>query len=370
MQTERNDSVVKPTRLGGVGLGLVISAALSAGGALAEPADNSASGEQASSAAGSPMEKFQKDAPRNWGKWGEGDQVGALNYLTDSEVMRGIEAVKSGRTFTLQIPMTHGKGPVFPGRVATMHYMAQDESLYSSGKSDALAGGVKFSDDVAFMYLQGTTHVDALAHAWYGDEIYGGESAQSTVHGHAHGDVAALGEKGIVGRGVLLDLGRHMGTGDKHRLAPDTCVGLEDLKATAEAQGVSIEKRDILLLRTGSIPRFYEEEADHPWDAMTEPGLCYGHDLVDWLSEMEIPAIAADNLAIEKVVQQFEGETLIIPLHGALMRDQGIVLTEIYWLEELADDSAEDGQYSFLFVAAPLKMEEGSGSPVNPVVIK
>ncbi|MBA1147131.1 cyclase family protein [Ectothiorhodospiraceae bacterium WFHF3C12] len=320
-------------------------------------------------AADSAMERMQADAPNNWGKWGDGDEVGALNYLDADQVMRGTKAVRSGETFTLQIPMTHGKGPVFPGRVPTMHYMAQDEGIYASGKSDVLAGGVKFSDDVAFMYLQGTTHVDALAHAWYGDEVYGGVSADSTIHGHTQADVAALGERGIVGRGVLLDVGRHMGN-DSDRLAPNTCVTLDDLKATAEAQGVTVEKRDILLLRTGSIPRFYEEEPDAAWDAMSEPGLCYSQALVEWIDEMEIPAIAADNLAVEKVVQQIDGDTVIIPLHGALMRDMGVVLTEIHWLEALADDSAEDGQYSFLFVAAPLKMEQGTGAPVNPVVVK
>lgn len=320
-------------------------------------------------AADSSMSQLQADAPNNWGKWGDGDEVGALNYLDDAQVIRGSKAVKTGETFTLQIPMIHGKGPVFPGRIPTMHYMAQDEGIYASGKSDALAGGVKFSDDVAFMYLQGTTHVDALAHAWYGDEVYGGVSANSTIHGHTQADVAALGEHGIVGRGVLLDVGRHKG-GEGKRLAPNACVTLDDLKATASAQKVKIEKRDILVLRTGSIPRFYEEEPDAAWDAMTEPGLCYSKALVEWIDEMEIPAIAADNLAVEKVVQQIDGETFVIPLHGALMRDLGVVLTEIHWLEALANDSAEDGQYSFLFVAAPLKMEQGTGAPVNPVVVK
>ena len=36
----------------------------------------------------------------------------------------------------------------------------------------------------------------------------------------------------------------------------------------------------------------------------------------------------------------------------------------------LAADCAEDGRYAFLYVAAPLKVAKGSGSPVNPVVIK
>ncbi|MCC5859871.1 MAG: cyclase family protein [Ectothiorhodospiraceae bacterium] len=321
------------------------------------------------SAGDSAMERLQQDAPSNWGKWGDNDQIGALNYLDDAQVLLGVAEVRSGRTFTLQIPMTHGHGPVFPGRTPPLHFMANDEGMYLSGKQEPLAGGVKYSDDVAFIYLQGTTHVDALAHVWYGDYVYGGESAKSTVHGHAHADVSALGEHGIVGRGVLLDLGRHLGE-DNGRLAPDTCVHLDDLIATADAQGVTLEKRDILILRTGSIPRFYDEEPDVSWDAMTEPGLCYSRELVEWMYDMEIPSLVADNLAVEKVVQQIDGETVIIPLHGALMRDLGIVLTEIAWLEDLAADSAEDGQYTFLYTAAPLKMVEGSGSPVNPIAVK
>lgn len=351
-----------PTRRAGRGYLLALAAT---GALLATTAPAPAEAQKETST----IERLQADAPRNWGKWGEGDEIGALNYLDAAQAKRGAQAVRSGKTFTLQIPMTHDDGPVFPGRVAMQHYMSQDEALYGSGKADPVAGGIKYSDDVAFMYLQGTTHVDALAHAWYGEQIYGGVSANSTVHGHAAADVAALGERGIVGRGVLLDVGRHRG-GDNGRLAPDTCIHLEDLKATAKAQEIEVAKRDILVIRTGSLVRYYEDEPDAEWNAMNEPGLCYSRELLQWLDARQTPAILMDNIAIEKVVQEIDGEQLVIPLHGALMRDMGIVLSEINWLEDLADDSAADGQYSFLLTAAPLKVEEGSGAPVNPVAIK
>ncbi|MGP9497111.1 cyclase family protein, partial [Pseudoalteromonas sp. AOP7-A1-14] len=111
------------------------------------------------------IEELQKDMPKNWTKWGKENQIGALNYLDKTQALRGIKAVNSGKTFTLQLPITHGIGPVFPGRVPAMHYMTQDQSMYSTGKLDELAGGVKYSDDAVFMYLQGTTHMDALGHA-------------------------------------------------------------------------------------------------------------------------------------------------------------------------------------------------------------
>lgn len=322
-----------------------------------------------SALAETPITRLQSDAPSNWGKWGPNDEVGSLNYLGQSEVLRGIESVKTGDVYSLQIPMEHNFGPVFPGRIPTMHYMAQDESTFAAGKKEPLPGGVKFSDDVVFMYLQGTTHVDALGHAWYSDKVYGGKPASTTVDGHAHADVAAIGKHGIVGRAVLLDVGRFMG-GEDARLAPNTCITLTDLQATAESQKVDIQKRDIILIRTGAMERYYDQDPDVAWNAMSEPGLCYSEELVQWFADMETPMIAADNLGVEKVVQKIDGETLLIPLHGALIRDLGIVLSEIYWLKDLAADSAKDGQYSFLFVAAPLQVEEGSGAPVNPIAIK
>jgi hypothetical protein len=57
-------------------------------------------------------------------------------------------------------------------------------------------------------------------------------------------------------------------------------------------------------------------------------------------------------------------------VNGALIRDLGVVLSELYWLDDLADDSAKDGQHTFFFTAAPLKIKGGSGSPVNPMIIK
>ncbi len=45
-------------------------------------------------------------------------------------------------------------------------------------------------------------------------------------------------------------------------------------------------------------------------------------------------------------------------------------LTEITWLDDLADACAADGRWTFLYVAAPLEVVGGSGAPVNPVAIR
>jgi len=315
------------------------------------------------------LESVLKGTPKNWNKWGKNDNTGALHYLDKAQTLRGIKAVQSGERFTLQIPMVHGIGPVFPGRIPVMHYMTQDESTFYFEKKKPLDGGVKYSDDVVFMYLQGTTHTDALGHAWYGDYVYGGKPAKTTVDGHSAVDVAAIGEVGITGRAVLVDVGHFLG--DKNgRLAPNSCITLKDINKVLKKQKTSVEKRDILIIRTGSMGRFYDEKDKKNWNATTEPGLCYSKELVKWIRDMEIPMIGSDNLAIEKAFHKVNDDVMGIPLHGALIRDLGVVLTELLWLEDISKSSVKDGQYTFFYAAAPLKMKGGSGSPTNPIAIK
>ena len=83
---------------------------------------------------------------------------------------------------------------------------------------------------------------------------------------------------------------------------------------------------------------------------------------------MEIPNLVTDTIANEVTIDPDNGAALV--LHSALMRNLGVTLTEIADLEALAADCADDGRYAFLYVAAPLKVAKGSGSPVNPVAIK
>lgn len=101
---------------------------------------------------------------------------------------------------------------------------------------------------------------------------------------------------------------------------------------------------------------------------LSEPGLTYSPELVKWFQDMEIPNLVTDTIANEVTIDPVSGAAL--PLHNALMRNLGVALTEIAQLDPLAEDCARDGQYTFLYTAAPLKVMGGTGAPANPVVIK
>jgi kynurenine formamidase len=307
-----------------------------------------------------------KDSPTNWGRWGADDEVGALNHLTAEEVLRGVRHVRQGKVFTLQIPMGHPAGdPVWPGRRGVEKLMVLDESDWLGGKAPEFPGGLHYADDYFTGFLQGSTQYDALGHLWYDGQIYNGYDAKSTIGGLDKASVAAIAERGVVGRGVLVDMARHRG---KDHLAKGETFTHTDLEAAAEAQGVTIEKHDILIIRTGWIGHWYTTTPAEFYDGFCEPGLTYSPGLVEWFQEREIPNLVTDTIANEVTVDPESGVAL--PLHNALMRNLGVVFTEICRLDELAADCAADGQWTFLYTAAPLNVVKGTGAPVNPVVVK
>jgi kynurenine formamidase len=293
------------------------------------------------------------------------DEVGALNYLTADEVLRGIQHVRKGEVHTLQRLIGDPKGdPVWPGRTPAERTQVLDESSWDGADGPAFPGGLHYADDKINAFLQGSTQYDALGHVWYGGQIWNGYDARTTVGGLDKASVEPIAQKGVVGRGILLDMARFRG---KATLDKAETFTHEDLQACAAAQGVTIEKRDVLVIRTNFLQLFHEQ-GDAFYDGFCEPGLVYSDGLVRWFQDMEIPNLVTDTIANEVTYDPNNGTAL--PLHCALMRNLGVTLTEIADLETLAASSAEDGQYTFLYAAAPLKVHLGSGSPVNPLAIK
>jgi hypothetical protein len=72
-----------------------------------------------------------QNSPKNWGRWGADDEVGALNFLTSKEILRGVQAVKQGKVFMLGVPVARPAGdPIYPGRGKTTRTMAMDKGHY------------------------------------------------------------------------------------------------------------------------------------------------------------------------------------------------------------------------------------------------
>jgi kynurenine formamidase len=305
-----------------------------------------------------------KDSPTNWGRWGDNDEVGGLNLLDAGQVLRGARAVRQGRVVTLQRRLGDTADELMhPSREPAQHTITQDWQSYQDGSAETFPGGLQFADDTLTMHLQATTHVDGLGHAWFGDTIYNGRSADTTTGGMRYAGALPLAERGIVGHGVLLDIPAYRG---KDMLEPGEALDHSDLLDCARTQGIDLAPRDILVIRTGW-PRYCAQAGPDVLTDLNEPGLLYSPELVDWFRSMEIPVLVTDTIANEAT---HAPDGSVFALHGALMRNLGVIFTELAALEDLAMDCAGDGQYSFLYAASPLKVTAATGAPVNPLAIK
>jgi kynurenine formamidase len=313
-----------------------------------------------------PIAEVLRDAPTNWGRWGDVDEVGALNFLGRAEVLAALPLVRSGETFTLQTPMADPAGdPVSPSRASAVRTSVTDQSSWSGPSPPEVPGGARLADDTVVAYLQGTTQCDALGHVWFDDTLWNGYPAEGTIGGLDRAGVGPLARRGIVGRAVLIDIARHRG---KAVLDPGETFDHLDIEAAALGQGVELRPHDILLFRTGRLSMYYSSDRSTFHDSWPEPGLVYSPALARWFLDRETPAIGSDTIGIEVTLDPSSGAKLVV--HNALMRNLGIVFVEICDLDAWATACAADGRWDALFVAAPLNVVGAAGAPVNPVVLR
>jgi kynurenine formamidase len=260
------------------------------------------------------MDEVLKEAPKNWGKWGEEDEVGALNYLTTEEVFRGVRHIKSGTVFTLQRLIGDPKGdPVWPGRTPAEKTMILDESSWDGDGAPQFPGGLHYADDKISAFLQGSTQYDALGHVWYGGRLW---------NGYADGqDLAALPLESCVE--LPAALARTIGSGSR-------AVDVGAL-AALEVAGRAV------LLHTGGDAAWGHAgyAADAPY--LTEAG-------ARWLAERGARLVGIDSVSIDDI--QGGGRR---PAHSILLRAGIPVVEHLTGLGQLPPTG-------FRFTAAPIPL--------------
>ncbi len=300
----------------------------------------------------------------NWGRWGPDDEKGALNFITPERVLAATALPRRGQVISCALPFDkNGPQSGVGGRHNPIHYMLAHGGDALAGAQDAFPGGFRYADDAVTMPLQCGTQWDSLAHVFYDGKMYNDRDIRLvTSQGAAKNGIEAA-RNGVVGRGVLLDLPRHLGVDwleDGHAIKPD------ELDICAEAEGVSIESGDIVLVRTGMLTRCLREKSWAGYCGGPAPGLsihCAG-----WLHEREIAAICTDTWGLEVI--PYETVDCVSPLHMISLRNTGVLFGEIFQLDDLARACAEDRRYAFLFAAPPLPITGAVGSPINPLAIR
>ncbi len=217
---------------------------------------------------------------------------------------------------------------------------------------DYLRGEVSSASEVFVLGGHVGTHIDALCHFSRGGLLHGGVAAadvQSFTRGVRHLSIDTVGP--VFRRGVLVDVATHAG---REVLPIDFSIGPETLAAAAAAQSVEIRAGDVVLIRTGWA-RLWTDPAAYIAE-VRGPGI--NEAAARWLSAREIFAGGSDTIAFEFVPSD-------MPVHAHFLVEKGIHIIEALDLEALAADRV----YEFTFVAIPLKIAGGTGSPIRALAL-
>lgn len=318
--------------------------------------------------------RHRTDAPpgSSWHLFGPGDQLGTLNFLTEQSALDGAALVNRGRTFNLDYPLNTFVPSLAGTRPATEHHIFSNNPNHRDDWLDSF-------------YLQSTSQVDGLRHIRHPRHgFYGGVPDERVAVGEPALGIQLLAEKGLVGRGILLDAVRyfdHLG----EPLAPDAPRGITpaELDAMAAHAGVEVRPGDILLLRTGFAEHWLSSTPDQRAKRTGGPGLHQSEEMLAWLWDHRISLAAADNGGLEAFpvdpasgwVDPDEpppprGPSHNGMLHRPLIALLGLIIGELWKLDELAEDCAADGVCEFLLTAKPLNLVGGVGSPPNALAVK
>jgi kynurenine formamidase len=300
---------------------------------------------------------------RNWGRWGDDDEAGTLNFITPEDIVAAARLVRRGKVFSLAMPLDE-RGPQTGcnRRYNPIHYMIWTGADAYAGAQDHL--GLRYADDAALMPLQCGTHWDALSHVFYYDSMYNGYDVRLVdARGAQKCGIDKVCDR-MVGRGVLIDVARAHGV---DALPDGYPIRAEELQRVAEDQGVEVRRADFVLVRTGQLGARMRSGVWGTYASGTAPGLAL--DTADWVHAKEIAAVACDTYAVEVRPEETE-DKVRRPWHWIVIPNMGLTMGENFRLDELAEDCASDRAYEFLFVSPPLPFTGAVGSPTSPLAIK
>jgi kynurenine formamidase len=291
------------------------------------------------------------------------NEIGPVRNLPGAQVARAASLVRRGQIFSLAAPRFRGM-PLFPGHPNfEVLGFRTPRGIRVSGETpwgphnDACLG---YMSEVIFGSMHTGAHIDALAHMTVGRDAhwYGGANEDEHLgdFGPSRGDGAKL--PPLFTRGVLLDVPGYRGIGALPRSEPITDA---ELKAVADAQGVTVETWDVVLVRTG-LMRFWpdrERLAEHR-------GAGPDASAARWLAQLGVVATGSDTETYEVQPAPDPGiPSNPQPVHTHLLIEHGIYIMESLDLEILAKEQI----YEFLFVALPVKVVGATGSMIDPIAV-
>ncbi|KAK0186058.1 hypothetical protein F5146DRAFT_1005190 [Armillaria mellea] len=296
-----------------------------------------------------------------WGLWGDDDQLGTVNLLTDDVVKQAAtEEIKTGQSVSLNWPINFPEKPLFKRKAAQI-LMMPDERGYAHREDEIEMVHTLNLLDIDFMLS--CTKSPGHAVGTPKDMLLGGKVPTPDPMS-VDPRLSRLGDPnstpdwadhGICGRGVFLDLvDFYTSSGSPLPYDPWTTYAIKvpELEACAAKQGVKFRAGDILLIRVGHIKRYNESSQEEKnavgsRDEETLAGIDQSDDMKRFLWDNHFSAIVSDQPALE-----------VCLIFTSFRRFWG----EMFDLEKLSQVCKKTGRYTFFFSSWPLPMRLRSAS--------
>ena len=285
---------------------------------------------------------------KTWGRWGDGDDKGASNLITPEKVASATALVEQGIVVSLAPPVP---------QVAAAD--VNENGLFRRTTNRIHDGGTTDTYSVSYHGLT-VAHMDAFCHFFENGEMYNGIPVEGNLNpeeGCRQGSIMNW-RDGIATRAVLYDIAQLKGV---EWVEPGVPITREDLEAWEEMSGVRAGPGDVVLLYIG---RWKRREAEGAWRDQVSG---YYADTIPWVHE-RMPAFLGHDFNIDWNPRPgWEG--MRNPIHIAMLNWMGVGIVECLDLEQAVETARALNRYEFLITFAPLPVEGGTGSPLNPLAI-
>lgn len=274
------------------------------------------------------------------GRWDEGDERGALNFLSRPVILAALREAEHGRVVSCADRSLGGRPQITTSTEQAHAWIAVNETVsYQQHGASSM------------------THFDSLGHFFYGGRSHNGAGPEIVgPHGVSALDTRAA-SAGIIGRGILADLPAITG---RPYLDLATFVDLPMLRAWWQRVHVEPRPGDMLFVRTGRPLAPAPDPGGYP----EVGGLSL--DCARWVHDERICLLVSD-AGLDSPAPAVEN--VATPWHVLALTRMGLSLVDMADLEELSQACAETAKYSFLAVVSVLPLAQATASPVNPLAV-